>query len=261
MNLEVISRTPASDPHPTPLLFVHGAWHGPWCWQAHFLDYFAQHGYAVHALGLRGHGHSDGRDRLRWTRMADYVADVTRVAAQLPAPPILIGHSMGGMVVQKYLEKQFCPAAILLASVPPAGVLATTLRILRRHPREFLRVNLSLSLYPLISTPELAREAFFSADMPDDTVNRYFPLLQDESYLAFLDMLGLSRVRPQRIKTPVLVLGGANDTIFHVSEVEATARAYGTEAIIWPDMAHDMMLETGWQSVADRMIDWLQKTL
>lgn len=163
MQLELISKVPVTQTYPTPLLFVHGAWHGAWCWVEHFLDYFAQRGFAVHAVSLRGHGASEGRDRLRWTRLAEYVEDVAQIAGQLPSPLVVIGHSMGGGVVQKYLENHPAPAGVLLASMPPAGVLATTLRIARRHPLEFIRVNLQLSLYPLVSTPALVRDAFFSA--------------------------------------------------------------------------------------------------
>lgn len=76
MKLEIISRYPSIGTHSTPLLFVHGALHAAWCWEFHFLDYFAQHGFAVHALNLRGHGNSAGRERLRSTRIADYVEDL-----------------------------------------------------------------------------------------------------------------------------------------------------------------------------------------
>jgi pimeloyl-ACP methyl ester carboxylesterase len=259
MNLEVISRQPVSSPHPTPLLFVHGAWHGAWCWSEHFLDYFTTHGYAVHALSLRGHGASAGRDRLRWTSLADYVADVLQVASQLPNPPVLIGHSMGGAVVQKYLEAHAAPAAVLLASVPPGGALATTLRIARRHPLEFARTNLLLSLYPLIGTPELAREAFFQASLSQDKLLGYFAQLQDESYRAFLDMVVFNLPKPRRVTSPVLVFGGANDTIFLPNEIKATARAYQTQAVIFPDMTHDLMLGHGWQSVADGIIAGLRE--
>lgn len=96
MKLEIISKYPSGSTHPTPILFVHGAWHAAWCWDVHFLDYFSQHGFAAHALSLRGHGNSEGRDHLRWTRIADYVDDVADTARQLLSPPILIGHSMGG---------------------------------------------------------------------------------------------------------------------------------------------------------------------
>jgi pimeloyl-ACP methyl ester carboxylesterase len=99
MQLEVISHQPENKTHDTPLLFVHGAWHGAWCWE-NFLPYFAQQGYEAHALSLRGHGGSQGHDKLRWTSIHDYVADVAQIAQTLSSPPVVIGPSMGGYVVQ-----------------------------------------------------------------------------------------------------------------------------------------------------------------
>ena len=259
MKLEIISKYPLDSTHSTPLLFVHGAWHAAWCWDVHFLDYFAQHGFTAHAISLRGHGNSEGRDNLRWTRIADYVEDVAKTVRQLPRPPVVIGHSMGGLVVQKYLEDCFAPAAVLLASVPPAGVLATTLRIAKRHPVVFAKVNLTFSLYPLVATSQLAREAFFSEGLADEQVLAYAKGLQDESYLGFLDMLMFNLPKPGKVKTPVLVLGGALDTIFSPDEVEATARAYNTQPEIFAEMAHDMMLEPRWQDVAERIMIWLKE--
>ena len=259
VDLEVITKSPPAGAHSTPLLFVHGAWHGAWCWQEHFLPYFAERGYAVTALSLRGHGRSAGRNGLRWTRLSDYVADVEQVVSQLAAPPVIIAHSMGGLVVQKYLESHPARAAVLLASVPPRGALGATLRYARRHPLQFLKGNLTLSLYPLIETPELTREAFFSSTMPAPLVQSYFSRMQDESYFAFLNMLLFNLPRPERVKVPLLVMGAENDILFPSDEVNATARAYQTQAVIFPNMAHDMMLEPGWQAVANRIIEWLDE--
>ncbi len=234
--------------------------HGAWCWEENFLPYFAEHGYHSHALDLRGHGKSEGVDRLRWTGITHYVSDVGQVVERLEEPPILIGHSMGGLVVQKYLESDpKIPAAILLASVPPGGVIRTTLSIAMRHPIAFLKANATMKLYPLVGTPELTHEAFFSADMHETKVRTYYQRIQNESYRAFLDMMLFNLPRPKRVKTPMLVLGAANDTIFNHNEVKASARAYRTEVEIFDNMAHDMMLEVGWQSVADRILIWLEE--
>ena len=261
MRLEVISRHPPGRAHPVPLLFVHGAWHGAWCWAEHFLDYFASCGFASHALSLRGHGRSEGRGRLRWTRLAEYVADLALVAARLPSPPVVAGHSLGGAVVQKFLETHEAVAGVLMASVPPAGALAATWRLARRHPLLLAKVNLTATLFPLVASPSLAREAFFSRGLPDERVSVYAGRLQDESYLAFLDVLGLDLPRPEAVvDVPILVLGAAEDTFFTPREVEATARAYGTRAEIFTEMAHDMMLEPGWQGVAERIVRWLEDT-
>jgi pimeloyl-ACP methyl ester carboxylesterase len=133
MQLEIISKFPTGNANPTPLLFIHGTLHGAWCWEAHFLDYFAQHGYAAHAVSLRGHARSEGPAHLRWTRIADYVEDLASAVRQLPGSPILIGHSMGGFIIQKYLETHSAPGAVLLSSAPPGGMLPAAIRIARRR--------------------------------------------------------------------------------------------------------------------------------
>jgi pimeloyl-ACP methyl ester carboxylesterase len=257
--LETIKEEPVCNVRSTPILFVHGMSHAAWCWAEHFLPYFAQHGYVSHALSLRGHGSSEGRKQLRWTPLAGYVSDVAQVAGQMERPPVLVGHSMGGMIVQKYLESNGAPAAVLLASAPPQGVLRATLRVALRHPLIFMKANLTMSMLPMVSTPKLAQEALFSVDMQEDKVRSYFSLLQDESYRAYLDMMGLSLPRPERISTPILVMGAADDRLISPSEVEATARAYQTQAVMLPDIAHDMMLEAGWRAVADRILIWLNE--
>lgn len=258
MTLELVCRQPVERRHSTPLLFIHGMFMGAWCWD-HFLDYFARHGFAAHAVSLRGHGNSDGRERLRWTRIADYVEDVATAARQLPTPPILIGHSLGGFIVQKYLEDHDAPGAVLLSSPPPAGMLGTALRVARRRPLVFAKVNLTLNLRAVIATPALTREAFFSADFPDEPLRAYWKLMQDESYRAFLDMVALDLPNPAKVKTPLLVLGVARDNMLKPSQIEATARAYRTQAEIIPDVAHNSMLERRWQTVAERILVWLKE--
>ncbi|MBN2304333.1 MAG: alpha/beta fold hydrolase, partial [Anaerolineae bacterium] len=238
--LEVISRAPETGPdpaHPTPLLFVHGMWGGAWVWDDYFLPYFAQHGYTVHALSLRGHGASAGREKLRWARIRDYVADVAQVAGTLPAPPVVIGHSMGGLVVQKYLERHAAPAGVLVASAPVHGLILSVLRVARAMPLALLKANLTLDYAHLVNTPNRLRFVLFSADLAADRLAAYQPRLSGASYLVTLEMLGPALPRPKRVKAPVLVLGAEADTLFSEWEIRRTARKYHTEAVIVPGMA------------------------
>jgi pimeloyl-ACP methyl ester carboxylesterase len=259
MKLEIISKYPIGYLHPTLLLFIHGMLHSAVCWDVHFLDFFTQHGFAVHAVNLCGHGNSEGRGKLRWTRIKDYVEDVTQIVRQLPSPPILIGHSMGGYIIQKYLEDHTAPGAVLLSSPPPAGLLGTTLRLARRRPLAFAKINLTFSLLPLVATLQLAREAFFSDDLPDEQLFEYWKQMQDESYRALLDMVFLDPPKPAKVKSPFLVLGVGRDNMLKPSEIEATARAYNTQSEIIPGVAHDSMLEPGWLAVAERILAWLKE--
>lgn len=259
MKLEVVSREPEGIAHATPILFVHGMFCASWLWDVHFLPYFAERGCACCAVSLRGHGGSPGRDRLRWTSLAEYVADVTQIANQLTPPPVVVGHSMGGMIVQKYLEDHMAPAAVLLASGPPKGLWGATIRTARRMPLAFLRGNLTLSLFPLIGTPERCRQSLFSEHLPESALLAYHARFQDESFRAYVDMLGLNLPRPERVKTPMLVLGVQDDNMISRAEVEATAAAYHTEAEFFGEMGHALMLDMGWEAVAGRIAEWMRE--
>ncbi|OBF63626.1 alpha/beta hydrolase [Mycobacterium sp. 852002-50816_SCH5313054-b] len=258
--LEVIDKGPGGDSRKTPLLFVHGAWHGAWCWDEHFLDFFAAKGYRSVAVSLRGHGKSPAPRPMQFCSMADMVDDVASVADGLPRRPVVIGHSMGGFVVQKYLESHDAPAAILLASVPPSGIARFLLRRFRLHPWLTARhLAITKSVGSMGGTPEMARESFFSDVTPYADAARYAAGL-DEEYVGkhVLDMLLLDLPKPTRITTPVLVLGAEQDILFSPREVRATAAAYRTQAEFIPGMAHDMMLEPGWADVAERIHAWLE---
>jgi pimeloyl-ACP methyl ester carboxylesterase len=254
--LEVIDKGSCSEAHPTPLLFIHGAWHAAWCWDEHFLHFFAERGYRALALSLRGHGKSPAPKPLRICSLADYIDDVESVAKSLPTRPALIGHSMGGFLVQKYLESGEAPAGVLIASAPQRGSLGFTMRLTRRHPWLITKGLITGDVLLAVGTPELARESLFSARTLESEVVRYVARLNGESQRVALDTM-LFLPRPKRVTTPLLVLGAELDRSILPKEVHATARAYRTEAEIFPEMGHDMMLEPGWEAVASRIHFWL----
>jgi len=252
---EVIDTGESTGGHPVPLLFVHGAWNGAWVWQEHFLPFFAGRGYRAVALSLRGHGHSPAPQGLHRCTIGDYVADVRAVADGLPVAPVVIGHSMGGLVVQKYLEHRDAPAAVLMGSMPPAGAFGSGLRWLRHHPWHFTKIGLTGRSLPYVSTPALARERFFSPHTGEDRVRAFAARLKEESRRAGPSSI-VDRVRPRRVRAPILVLGAEFDGATSRGEVLATARAYRSRAEFFPT-GHAMMLDDGWQAVAERIHGWL----
>lgn len=257
--LEVIEKGREAATHSTPLLFVHGALHGAWCWDEYFLDYFAAQGFHALALNLRGHGASSTTTPLRNVSLADFVDDVATVADGLPAVPVVIGHSLGGFVVQKYLESHVAPAAVLFASAPPTGGRGVAFRASRRYPWLNLKSGITAKSLPVYGgTPKRSRSWFFSADMPEALVEQYTRKLQEESSRAAIQTL-FHRPRPDRINTPILVIGAGNDNLLSAKEVRATASTYGVEAHIVPDIAHDMMLESNWRTAADPIVSWLHE--
>lgn len=261
--LEIL-RIDAPDPRATVVL-VHGAWHGAWCWQDGFAQRLAARGISTVAPSLRGHGGSTDGVRLNRMRMRDYVDDVSEVVARIStesgAAPFVAGHSMGGAVVQGFLSRPQSPriaGAALLASIPPRGLLGVTPRIVKYSPGAFALSNLTLDLGRLVRTTEHVRALFFRPSTPEDIVEATTARVQSESFRAFvLNLLGLERPKPHPVDLPVLVMGATEDAIFTPVMVAATAEAWGATPVMFDEIGHDVMLDVGWELVADRLAEWV----
>lgn len=262
MHLEIISRSPPRlSPHPA-LLFVHGAFCGAWVWDEHFLPYFAENGYEAHALSLRGHGESDEQASVHQISLADYVNDLNEAVLRLGSKPVLIGHSLGGLVVQKWLKQHEALGVVLMGSGPPHGMLPSSLGMLLRDPNLVMQIALAQVFGPRAAPAEALRKALFSDSLPADTVSRHFARASAESLRVGFELAWPDFPRPTwNREMPILVLGAENDFFVSPTMVKATAQVYGTRAEIFPDMAHAMMLEPGWQGVADRILRWLRETM
>jgi pimeloyl-ACP methyl ester carboxylesterase len=248
--LEIVSRLPAKPRAATPIVFVHGAWHAAWCWEDNFLNYFSDLGFACYAVNLRGHGASLGTRDVRFVRIRHYVEDLTEAVASIGGNPILVGHSLGGFVVQKYLEKSQARLGVLMASIPPTGAFRMLKKIMASQPKDLLVANLMFSLKPLFSTSEKVRNSLFSSSTPDDIVEQCTARLQDDVIIGFLDYLFLNLVDTSKISTKVLTFGAAEDHMIDKVDLDVTGRAYGRAPVIIPELGHDMMIDRHWERAA-----------
>jgi len=241
----------------TKVLLVHGAWHGAWCWEDNWVPHLSEHGFDVNTIELHDPATPGSKKRI-WTRMSTYVDRVRQELDRLGPETIVVGHSMGGLVAQRALEKSTAKGMVLVASVPHTGVAPATFRTLRRLPGPTLAAISTLNMWRLVATPALARADFFTDETPQHTVESTHQRLQNESYTAYLSMM-LRRPRPTSVSAPTLVIAAQHDPLFPVAEQAALAAKYGTEAAVIEGAGHDIMLDDGWEQAADLAIEWIEQ--
>ena len=239
---------PSSRP---PLLLVHGAGHGAWCWEL-WMQVLPTKGWECFALSLRGHPGSLPVDRdtyCKHLRVADYAADVREVARHIGRPSVIIGHSMGGIVTQQYIAEQTAQgkeeaAAVLLASAPP-GQLGP----LRPAPVP--------SEEPYAPDPETARERyFFSTDEAvwGSAVAQLVP--ESPSVMNDYSLGEGVPISPAQLPCPVLVVSAEHDGSSAPSDGRI-ADYLGADYLFAPGIGHDLMLDAGWRDVLNKVEDWL----
>ncbi len=255
MKLEILSCLPQGKRQRVPLLFLHGAFHGAWCWQENFLPYFSAQGFPSYALSFRGHGTSEGREELNTFTLEDYLEDTLQAIGLIGEKPVLIGHSMGGAVAQMIIRahQDKIAAAVLLASIPPHGMLKDMLRLCFTRFRSVMR----LALFNEGKAECFPAELFFSAALSVEKKEEFAKLSQPESRKArnrFMKRIVTIRFNKE---IPVLVLGGEKDCFLSPKAVSATGQMYKTEAVILSGISHDMMLDPAWQDAAAEIIKFL----
>ena len=254
-DLEVLHEPPSGGPsgHP-PLVFLHGAFADAWIWAERFLPWFAARGYAAYALSFRGHGGSAGAEDLHDFGAADYVDDALSLIRSFEDPPVVIGHSMGGYIAQKVVNRIDVSAYVLMASVPPTGLMGPVVTMAWFQPRLLSRIaEIQSRGVEAVSTDTL-REAFFWRDASKWLVAADLTRVQNESRRATLDLYWPAVLTPARLRqSPALVIGAEHDRFVAPIHVYQTAAIVGAAPVFVPDIGHAMMLEKGWENVAERI--------
>jgi pimeloyl-ACP methyl ester carboxylesterase len=266
------------------LIFVHGSFHGGWCWAEHYLTFFAERGYPAYSVSLRGT--SGSPTGAKSVAIGEHVGDLKAFIGLISevhkgaSKPVVIAHSFGGVALMKLLEAHadVVGGAAFLCSVPPSGNGPMTKRFLYSRPIASIKIVLGFVAKLACSRPRLARELFFgdTLDGDDAALGKYMAAFTRDSKVG-LDLKALAgalpslRTGPDGIATwwqqpdlattpPVLVVGAALDFIVDEAGVAETARFLGgAPYAILPGTPHDVMLGKRWLLAASELEDWLGK--
>lgn len=228
------------------IVFVHGMCHGAWCWDEQFIPYFERLGYHCIAFNLPGHETEGSIRRISYS-LSDYVQALRNEVEKLDEPPIIIGHSMGGMILQHFLKTGSCKKAILMSSVPPSGALLPSIRVIFRYPGVIpylLRRNLTgaFKKYPHLMLNKTLLIARYAHRMCAESFRAYLGLFIPVSHISSI---------------PILVLGGSQDGLLNVREFESTANYYQAKLTIIEGGSHDLMLDEDYEKSALAIEKWI----
>jgi len=251
----------------TPIIMIHGAFCASWV----FDDYarlFESHGDRVYTPTLRHHNVPNGTRaprELGTTSTLDYAADVEALVRTLKTPPVLIGHSMGGLVAQMVAQRVPVKALALIAPSAPWGTMPTS-------PWEIISAQ-SLFLAGQFWSKPLMPEAWVAETHSLDMLP---PRQRDEVFARFVPESGLATfeimqwgfdarratfVDARKINCPVLCVAGAYDRVNPPKTVASIARRYRErgEYLEIDKASHWLVGEPGWEKTATRVREWIQR--
>ena len=234
-----------------PLLFIHGSFVGhesfaPW------LRYFGAAGWRCMAASRRGRA-GIGPARAKGLRIADYVDDTLKVIEALGETPIIIGHSLGGLIAQKIAELGKARAAVLICPAPAAMLTAQAAAL----PTYLPMMPRILTGQPIIPPPS-GCSAIALNEVPEPQRPAIHKTLVHESGKVYREMIfGTFKIDFGKITCPVMVMGGRNDRIVSVKLVEWTAAKLGVTAHMYDGHAHWLLEEPGWEGIAGKALEFV----
>jgi pimeloyl-ACP methyl ester carboxylesterase len=238
-----------------PLLFVHGYFGRAIAFER-MMAWFASRGHLCCAPDLRGHGDSLPDCDLGRVSIYDYTADVVKIARAMDSP-IIIGHSMGGLIAQLAATKSCARGIVLLAPAPPRGIPVISLRLAIAQVRYM----------PAIMRLRLVKPR--RADLRELVVNR----VPEKERELVLDMLVPDSGRAGRemsilgvpvdrslVTVPTLVIAGDEDLFIPLSRARRVAARYGAPIRVAAGRGHMLIIEPGFEQICEWIAEWLPRT-
>lgn len=246
------------------LLMIHGMMCSPAVWD-NYRGFFESRGYRCITPALRYHdaAHNDQPDaRLGTAGIEDYADDMEKIIGSLPSPPVLMGHSMGGLIAQMLAARGKAAAAVLLTPASPRGVFNLRYSVIKSfaavmskwkwYERPF-RLGFNAMAYAMLNCmpPEKQRELYSQSVYESGRAAFQIGMW-------FFDKKKSTKVDYSSVKCPILVIAGKKDRIVPAGVVRSNAGRYAAaEYVELENHAHWVLGEPGWETIAGRILAWM----
>lgn len=249
----------------TTIVFVHGMFQNARSWD-NWANYFSRRGFncVVESWPLHSGSPKDlrttppsGIGDLRLTEIIDQYADIVQKQRE---PVILIGHSVGGLVVQSLLNQGLGTAGVCISSVSPNRMLA--------FDWGFFKNSISISNplkgdEPFYMTPEIFHASFCNTMSREDSDHAYEQTAVHDSRNVLRDCMSETGVLDlSKTVSPLLFISGDKDEIIPPQLVEKNVNAYQegqASMIIVPEKGHWICNESGWNRITDEIYPWIKR--
>jgi len=248
------------------IVLIHGLFVNNTSW-SEWKSYFEAKGYTVYTPANPGHEgdpaelRSNPRAILRTGSFEDVVMNIVRLIDSLPEKPIVVGHSLAGLVVQKLVEMDKAVAGVSIDGAPPKNVFApfSTIKIVTPVMNPFAGRS------SFMGSKEWYHKAFFNHLNKADSDKAWEQIAVPESRTVARDTLlkSFAKVDFNKSHVPLLFIGGGKDNIFHADFTKKIASRYTDKTSrvdikLYADKTHFIAGQQGWEEVADYVLDWIK---
>ncbi|MBT3339258.1 MAG: alpha/beta hydrolase [Anaerolineae bacterium] len=232
-----------------------------------YKTFFEGQGYRVITTNLRYHDiarKDDPDPRLGKVRLLDYAAHLEKEIAQLDEKPIIMGHSMGGLLTQILGSRDLGSALVAVTPAAPVGIFPVTPSVLQ----SFFSILTTWGFWHKPMRQKFSEACYSMMHLlPPEKQKAEFENFVHESGRAIaaigLWMLGGGldgRVDARKVTAPMLILSGKEDRITPVWVIRQIARKYKHATYKeFPNHAHWIVSEPNWEEVAEYVAEWLKK--
>lgn len=249
------------------IMMIHGMWGGGWYWE-NFKNHFEAGGYTCLTPTLRYHDtdpKSEPHPNLGSTSILDYAADLEKLIGNTGGKPILIGHSMGGLITQILASRGLASAAVLLAPASPRGIMALQPSVIKSFKSVLLRWAFWKT--PMRQTFDEAVYSMLHLLTPEQQKKVYGHFVYESGRAAaeigfwLLDGKRATEVDEKKVTCPMLIIVGTEDHITPTAVVKQVHKKYKNNSTYFElkKHAHWIMGEPGWEEVAKTISDWLKR--